>query len=53
MTLITGLIGLAILLAFEGVMLWWIKAPALIVIVTVVIAMILYDFVQTVREERS
>jgi hypothetical protein len=50
MTLITGIIGIAMIVAFLGIMLWWVKALPLIVIVGVVLLMLLYDFVQTVRE---
>jgi hypothetical protein len=48
-TIITGLIGLALLFGFVGFMVVWVKALPLIVIVVVVGAMVLYDFVQTVR----
>ena len=50
MTLITGIIGIAALAAFLGTMLWWVKALPLIIIVGVVLLMLLYDFVQTLRE---
>jgi uncharacterized membrane protein len=49
MTLIGGLIGLAMLGAFLGIMLWWVKALPLIVIVVVVLALLIYDLVMTVR----
>jgi hypothetical protein len=49
MTLITGLIGLAMLMTFLGIMLWWIKALPLIIIVATVLALVIYDFVMTVR----
>ena len=49
MTLITGLIGMAMLVAFLGIMLWWIKALPLIIIVVTVLALVIYDFVMTVR----
>jgi hypothetical protein len=48
-TIITGLIGLALLFGFVGFMVVWVKAMPLIVIVLVVGAMVVYDFVQTVR----
>ncbi len=48
-TTITGLIGMALLFAFVGFMVTWVKALPLIVIVLVVGAMVIYDFVQTVR----
>jgi len=48
-TLITGIIGIAMLSAFLGTLLWWIKALPLTVIVLVVMALLLYDFVTTLR----
>lgn len=48
-TVITGLIGLALLFGFVGFMVIWVKALPLIVIVLIVGAMVVYDFVQTVR----
>lgn len=48
-TIITGLIGLALLFAFVGFMVTWVKALPLIIIVLIVGAMVIYDFVQTVR----
>ena len=49
MALITGIIGLVLLAAFLGILLWWIKALPLIIIVLSVFALQLYDFVQTMR----
>ena len=37
------------LATFLGIMLWWVKAPPLIIIVVVVMALLIYDFVQTLR----
>jgi hypothetical protein len=48
-TLITGLIGLAGVMAFLGFMLVWVPAPPLIIIVVGVMLLLVYDFVQTVR----
>ena len=48
-TIITGLIGIALLFGFVGFMVVWVKALPLIIIVTVVGLMVVYDFVQTVR----
>jgi hypothetical protein len=53
MTLITGIIGIAMVLGFLGIMLWWVKALPLIIIVVVVMALLIYDFVMTLREERG
>ena len=51
MNLITGIIGIAMLLAFLGVLLWWIKAVPLITIVVGVVALLVYDFVQMLRQK--
>jgi hypothetical protein len=53
MTLVTGIIGIAMVLGFLGIMLWWVKALPLIIIVVVVMALLIYDFVLTLREERG
>ena len=45
--LITGIIGIAMLFAFVGIMVWWVKALPLIVIFVLVGAMLIYDFVRT------
>ena len=47
-SLISGIIGIGMLLAFVGVMVWWVKALPLIIIFAVVIALLIYDFVRTV-----
>lgn len=49
MTLITGIIGIAGVMTFLGIMIWWVPAPPLIVIVVGVMALLVYDFVQTLR----
>jgi hypothetical protein len=49
MTFITGIIGIALLAAFLGIMLWWVPATPLIIIVAGVMLLLLYDFVQTLR----
>jgi hypothetical protein len=46
---ITGIIGIAGVIAFLGILLWWIKALPLIVIVVVVMLLLLYDFVLSLR----
>jgi hypothetical protein len=50
MTLITGLIGIALLATFLGIMIWWVKALPLIIIVLVVLALLIWDFVQELRD---
>jgi hypothetical protein len=47
--IVAGIIGIATLTIFLGIMVWWIKALPLTIIVVVVILMLLYDFVQTLR----
>jgi hypothetical protein len=47
--LITGIIGIAGVIAFLGILLWWIKALPLIVIVVVVMLLLLWDFVLSLR----
>jgi uncharacterized membrane protein len=48
---ITGFIGIAGVLTFLGILLWWIKAVPLIIICILVMALLIWDFVQSVREE--
>lgn len=49
MILTTGLIGIAVLVTFLGVMIWWVKALPLIIIVVGVICLLLYDFLLELR----
>jgi hypothetical protein len=49
LNLVTGFIGIAMLAAFLGIMLWWVPAPPLIIIVFVVMGLLLYDFIDTLR----
>ena len=49
MILITGLIGIAMLVTFLGIMVWWVKALPLIIIIIAVLALVLVDFVQELR----
>jgi len=49
MMLVTGLVGIALLVAFLGIMVWWIKALPFTIIVVTVVVMLLYDFVRTLR----
>ncbi len=46
---ITGIIGLAMAMAFLGFMVIWVPAPPLIIIIVGVMALAVFDFVQTVR----
>jgi hypothetical protein len=47
--LVTGIFGIAVLCVFLGILLWWIKALPLIIIVFGVVALLLIDFVQSLR----
>jgi uncharacterized membrane protein len=47
--LVTGIIGIAGVCAFLGILLWWVKAPPLIIIVGLVVVLLVYDFVQSLR----
>jgi CHASE2 domain-containing sensor protein len=47
--LVTGLIGIVGVLAFLGLLLWWIKAVPLIIISVLVMALLIYDFYQSLR----
>ncbi len=49
MIFITGLIGIIGYAAFLGFMLWWVKALPLIIIVAVVTALMMFDWIMTVR----
>jgi hypothetical protein len=48
-TVVTGAIGIGMLAAFLGFMLWWVKALPLFIIVAVAMALLIYDFVYTLR----
>ena len=47
--LVTGIIGIAGVCIFLGIMLWWVKALPLILITLFVLALLIYDFVQSLR----
>ena len=49
MMLVTGLVGIAMLVAFLGFLVWWIKDLPFTIIVVAVVLLLLYDFVQTLR----
>jgi hypothetical protein len=49
MNFVTGVFGIAGVIAFLGIMLWWVPAPPLIIIVVAVMLLLLYDFVQSLR----
>ena len=47
--IIPGIIGIALVTTFLGIMVWWVQALPLIIIVVGVMLLLLYDWVQTVR----
>lgn len=47
--LIAGIIGIAALGIFCGIMVWWVQAVPLMIIFAFVFALLIYDFVQTLR----
>ena len=49
MTLVTGIVGIVMLLVFLGFLVWWIKALPFTIIVVAVVLLLLYDFVRTLR----
>jgi hypothetical protein len=49
MILITGLVGIALLTTFLGIMAWWVKALPLIIIIVGVVALLIVDFIQELR----
>ena len=53
MTLVTGLVGIAMLVVFLGFLVWWIKELPLTIIAVAVVLLLLYDFVRTLRHGDS
>jgi hypothetical protein len=53
MNLITGIIGLAMVMTFLGFMVIWVKAIPLIIIVVGVMILAVIDFVQSVRDKEN
>ncbi len=49
MNIVTGIIGIASVFAFLGILLWWIKALPLIIICVGVMLLLIWDFIQTLR----
>jgi hypothetical protein len=47
--LVTGIIGIAMVGTFLGIMIWWVKAVPLIIIVVFVLLLLVYDFVLSMR----
>ena len=51
--LIAGLIGIAMLCGFLGVLIYWVPAPPMIIIMILVVAMMIYSFLLDLREIRE
>jgi hypothetical protein len=51
--LITGIIALAMVMTFLGIMVWWVKALPLIIIIVGVMTMAVIDFVQSVLAKEN
>lgn len=49
MTFITGIIGIAMMVMFLGILLWWIREVPFTIIVLVVVALLVWDFVHELR----
>ena len=49
MTFVTGVVGIAMLVAFLGFLVWWIKSLPFTIIVVAVVLLMLYDLVRTLR----
>jgi uncharacterized membrane protein len=50
---VTGIVGIAGVCLFLGILLWWIKALPLIIIVGLVVVLLVYDFVQSLSAGNS
>jgi CHASE2 domain-containing sensor protein len=48
---ITGLIGIAGVCVFLGILLWWIKAVPLIIIGVLVMALLIWDFYKSLQAD--
>jgi hypothetical protein len=53
MMLVTGIVGVAMLLVFMGILAWWIRELSFTIIVVAVLLMALYDLVRTLRHGDS
>jgi len=47
--LITGIVGIAMVVTFLGFLAWWLKELPFTIIVIAVVIMLLYDFVRSLR----
>lgn len=53
MTFVTGLVGVVMVMMFLGFLVWWIRELPFTLIVLAVVALMLYDVVQTLRHGDS
>lgn len=51
--LITGIIGIAVVSAFLGFLMWWLKSIPLTVIMLSVIGLMIYDVIGSVRANNN
>ena len=49
MNFVTGIIGIVMVVVFMGFMVVWVPAPPLIIICLGVLALLVHDFIRTVR----
>jgi hypothetical protein len=47
MNLITGIVGIAGVMIFLGILLWWVKALPLTIIIVLVMLLLVIDFVKS------
>ncbi|MFN3657626.1 MAG: hypothetical protein ACK4UO_10270 [Pseudolabrys sp.] len=47
--LVAGIIGMAMVMVFLGIMVWWVKALPLIIIIVGVMLLLVYDWIKTLR----
>ena len=50
LNLITGILGISILVGFLGTMVFWLKATPLAIIAAIVVALMVYDFYISLKE---
>ena len=46
---VPGIIGIALVTTFLGIMVWWVQALPLIIIVVGVLILLIYDWIKTLR----
>jgi hypothetical protein len=47
--LVTGIVGIVMVTVFMGFMVVWVPAPPLIIICLAVLALLVHDFIRTIR----